>query len=422
MNPRSIFKNIFYVVFFVLVLSAIVLYGRGYRPNITKQGLDPTGIIVASSAPDGAKIYINGDLHGATNENITLPPGNYHVKITKDGFSAWEKDVNLKGEWAVKTNAVLYPLNPSLSPITSIGILKAVSSQTGEKTVFVSQTGDPLKDGIYQLNNTKKTLSLGSQLKLLALKSSFSGNADLSSVSFDFSPDEQQVLITTYLPTSTPTPSKTNKLTKAPTPVIDHTYLLSLTETKQTPFDVTNSVASIKTAWQKETATAVDKLVRTLKTPIQTAASSSFEIASISPDGKKILYKATTDATIPLVIDPPLPGSNQTQESRSLHKNSVYIYDKEEDKNFELTSVPITASIEELNHVIFWHPNSQNLIVNDGTNVSVVDYDNTNKRTVYSGPYELTYLAISDQGDLLILANLNPKINQFPDIYSVGIR
>ena len=54
--------------------------------------------------------------------------------------------------------------------------------------------------------------------------------------------------------------------------------------------------------------------------------------------------------------------------------------------------------------------------------ITIVDYDNSNKQTVYSGPIVSDFISITTDGRLLILANLNPQTNKLPDVYAVGIR
>jgi len=60
--------------------------------------------------------------------------------------------------------------------------------------------------------------------------------------------------------------------------------------------------------------------------------------------------------------------------------------------------------------------------MNEGDKISIVDYDNANKQVVYSGPYEGGFVSVTNDGKLLILANLNPQTNKLPDVYAVGIR
>ncbi len=90
------------------------------------------------------------------------------------------------------------------------------------------------------------------------------------------------------------------------------------------------------------------KIVETLPKKIRTLALDSFEVISLSPDEIRLMYLAKDDITLPLVIDPPLIGANQSQEERSIKKGSLYIYDKKEDKNFR---VPVEITSELLNEI-----------------------------------------------------------------------
>jgi len=49
-----------------------------------KTGL--TGTLSITSNPTGAKVYVNGYYKGVTPINISLNPGKYSVKLTKDGY------------------------------------------------------------------------------------------------------------------------------------------------------------------------------------------------------------------------------------------------------------------------------------------------------------------------------------------------
>jgi hypothetical protein len=119
---------------FVFVLFTLIAYARGYRFNLSQKKLDSTGILVASSYPDGAKIFLNGELFGATNENIIIEPGEYNVEIKKDGFTSWSKSLKIKGELVIKADALLFPKNPSLSPVTSLGLVFAQTSPTNYRS------------------------------------------------------------------------------------------------------------------------------------------------------------------------------------------------------------------------------------------------------------------------------------------------
>ncbi len=145
-----------FIALFLIVLVGIIAFARGYRIDFKQKSLRPTGILAISSSPRAAKIYINDELKGVTNSNITLPPGKYVIKIEKEGYTSWNKTVILKGELVFSTDALLFPLNPSLSPLTNLGIVKAVPLDQTERILLFSENGLEEKDGIYLFEAGKK--------------------------------------------------------------------------------------------------------------------------------------------------------------------------------------------------------------------------------------------------------------------------
>ena len=85
-------RVLLFLIFLALVV-VIVALARGYRFNVEDGTLTSTGIISANSLPTGAKIFINDNLAGVTNTNITLSPGKYTIRISKEGFTEWKKEV-----------------------------------------------------------------------------------------------------------------------------------------------------------------------------------------------------------------------------------------------------------------------------------------------------------------------------------------
>lgn len=428
---KGVILRVVLLILFVGILSAMIGYARGYRFNIEQKGITSTGILVASSFPDGAKIYINGKLRGATNTNITLSPGIYDVEIRKEGYRSWKKSIAIKGEIVIKTDSLLFPQNPSLSPLTSLGVSQATYSSATNRIVFSSNIEDAEKDGIYLLETSKRTLSLFNPLKLLVLKTSLPNDIDYSSAQFSFSPDGKQVLLKVCrLKTTTVDETAINDCSQ---PI--YSYVFSADTEKQTPLSITGSQTTLENAWNIEEQKNINKILETFKEPMDKIASDSFHILSFSPDDSKVLYKAKENITLPLVINPPLIGANQAPESRSIEKDKLYVYDKKEDKNYEIPlEVPVAsptpfgqlvvepALLDDLQNLIIWFPDSRHLILNNGHVVAIIDYDGNTRQTVYSGPFDKNFLAVNTDGNLLILVNLNPNENQYPDVYTVGIR
>jgi hypothetical protein len=404
----KILQRLFLLALLAGVSLLVIAYARGYRFDIEKKSVTSTGILSLNSFPTAAKVYINDELKGATNTNLTLPPGRYKVEIKKDGYTSWNKEIAVKGELVVTLDALLFPLNPSLSPQTNLGIIKAVPiDQTGKVIVF-SQNGNDEKDGIYLFDSSNKPLSFLPPLKPIILKKNITDSQEINfnNVQVYFSPDYKQGIFE-FEKNNTESLLKTSKDIKETS-----AYLFSLDEENKNAFEITNSKKVLLEAWAKEKEKDDLKILETLPKQIVKTASDSFSIISLSPDENKILYRAKNSLVLPLAINPPLIASNQTQEERNLKKDGLYVYDKKEDKNF---SLPAENSIQ-------WHPDSKHLIMIEDKKIVAVDYDNTNKQTVYSGPFENYFFITTSDGKIIVLSNLNPEANKYSDLYLVGIK
>ncbi len=417
----SIIYRLLVAAGFIAVLGLVIAYARGYRVDLQQRSLSSTGILAISSYPTAAKIFVNGELKGVTNTNLTLAPGSYDVEIKKDGYTTWKKKIALKGELVLTLDALLFPLNPSLSPLTNLGIVKAVPlGQTNQVLIF-TDNNDPTKDGIYLYATSSQPLSLFSPLKLLILKKNLDPTADFKKAVIYLSPDYKQSII--ELPGDTTT-------TGLATSIHPPAFLISLTDLNTTAFDITNSKDTLLKAWAEQKQNDDEKILETFSPDVVKIASDSFHIISFAPNELKFLYVATQDASFPPVITPPLIATDQSPETRTLVKNHIYVYDKKEDKNFEITSAKLPVISDhnpnqwyaEINNMLIWYPDSKHLVFNDNKKIAIVDYDNTNKQTVYSGPFDNLFFTVSGDGSLLVLANLNPEANTFPDLYSVGIK
>jgi hypothetical protein len=434
---RILFRTIFIFIFIVITIS-VIAFARGYRPDFTSGSLTSTGIIATSSSPRASKVYVNGLLKGVTDLNLTLPPGKYNVEIKRDGYHTWSKELTLKGELVAIVDPVLFPLNPSLSPLTNLGIVKAVPIANGEKILIFTETGDELKDGIYTFDVNQRPLSFLPPLSPIILKKDIpvGVNYNLKDSVVRFSPDYKKMIIEFISRDELGNEQK-------------FAYLFNTSGENQTPLDTTFSEENVLTAWDLEKNEQNIKILQTFPKEIAKVASDSMQVVSYSPDKKKFLYRAKQDIEL-AHIKKPLIASNQTEETRNLRKGDLYVYDKEEDKNFAVrfstdyegdilhTPIPTltkpfiqkqtlrpspTPSIAEAElPPVLWYFDSKHLILMENTKVSAMDYDGTNRKTVYSGPFSKSFLVNTSDGKIVVLANLNPENNPLPDLYLVGIR
>ena len=117
------------IVLFLIIGTALSFFLVEVIPfNLNGSGpiLSGTGLLVATSSPDGAQVFINGHLTTATDNTINLAPGEYDVKIFKDGYFPWEKKIVVQKEVVSKADALLFPTAPQLESITNIGVLNPV--------------------------------------------------------------------------------------------------------------------------------------------------------------------------------------------------------------------------------------------------------------------------------------------------------
>jgi hypothetical protein len=392
------------VLFLIAGTIVVVLLGRGYGLNLNGSGpiLAGTGLLVATSSPDGAQVIINGHLTTATDNTINLAPGDYDVKIFKEGYFPWEKKITVKKEVVSKADALLFPTAPQLASITNVGILNPVIDPSLTKIAYAVASQSAVKNGIYILDMSSRPI--------LTLQNASSQIAQdvantFSSSTFTWSPDSAQLLANIE--------TKQNTFTK---------YLLPTNTLNQTPQDVTETIASVNNAWQSIKTDKDTALMNSLPKKLRPVVADNFDILQWSSNETKILYQASQSATIPLIINPALIGTNSTPQVRNITKGEVYVYDIKEDRNYLILSSLPTSQFNNGELPIMWYPDSKHLVyVHDGR-IDVMEYDAQNQTTIYAGPFVDDYVfPWPDATKLVILTNLgNPNIA--PNLYTIGLK
>ncbi len=385
------------VFFFVILGTYIVsLLARGYRPNLQGDNLvlKATGILSATSKPKGASVYINDKLTTATDDTINLNPGDYILKIVKDGYLPWQKSIAIKEETVYQSDTQLFRSAPDLSPLTLSGAINPVASPDYSKIIYsVASASASLDNGLYliELNDIPLSLSKNTPRQIAP---NFSG-VDWSKASFEFSPDSRQVLV---------------KIGTA------H-YLLNLSNpiTQTSLVDITSKLSLIEKDWKtQETELVQIRIARLPKELRPYVSTESARNIIFSSNDDKVLYLSATDSALPQNIVTPLPAQSTQAQTRTLQKDNYYVYDLKDDTNFLVGSK--TSVINP-----FWMPNSANIVYTENQAIIAIDYDNTNKNTIFGGNFNPQVVFPWADGSKIITLT-SAYVGSAENLYAITVR
>ncbi len=395
-NKQLVFSII---VFMGLVLATVlvVLYGKGYRFGLGsgKIEFNGTGLLVAKSIPDGAQVFVDGKLRTATDNTINIAPGEYEVKITKEGYFEWIKKVKIQAEVVTKAEALLIPTAPKLESITDIGAKNPVIDPTLTKIAFIVSSQSATRNGIYVFDMKSN--------QLLTLQSSSTQIVDdtldtFSEAQISWSPDGKDLMATISAGRVTPT-----------------TYLLDTDRANNPPNDITDTISNVTTTWTKIKAGKEKAVFDSLPRGVKAIVRSHFSVISYSPDQNKILYRASRSGDLPIIINPRLIGVNTTAENRNLEAGAYYIYDIKEDHNYKINS-------DNFKGAFSWFTDSKHLIYVKNNELHLIEYDGLNDTVVYAGPFIQNYVfPWPDSTRIVILTNLG-NTNILPNLYTISLK
>ena len=385
--------------------TLIFMYAKGIRFNFEESKVTPTGLLVVKSVPDGAEIYINGEFKNATNTNITLVPETYDIRIEKEGFFTWNKRLTIEKEAVTEVTAHLFKSAPSLSATTLAGAINPVPSRDFTKIAYIvppTSNGTSLDNsGLWIIEMVNLPLGFSRDPKRIT-------DGNLSDTAFEWSPDGREILLTT---------------TRG-------AYLLPAGEftTQNQRVNVISTKTEILAEWEKEKEKRLTAQLAKLPDKLEQVISKQTYNVLFSPDEDMFVYTASASATIEEKLITPVPGASSQKEERNIKKGSTYVYDIKEDRNFLIDSNVSDLQIEggynsQVNkRRLAWFPTSRHLILAEDGKIEIMDYDGTNRQSVYSGsfitPHAFPTLSLDR---LIILTNLGastPAVN----LYSLSIK
>jgi len=386
------------LVFIVVTAVAVIAYGRGHTFNIREQTVTTSGILTVASFPEKASIWINDELSGVTNSSLSLEPGVYTLRVRKEGYQEWGKTIKVQGEVVTTIDALLIPTSPSLQTLTASGVRSPVLSPSGSQVAFISRDDDrtpastlETKTGIWRVELRTSPLGWKSEPKKIFTPRD---PATWEFPKLSWSPDETSIV--------------TDATTAAMLLPIDGTS----TPTELAPV----FLASQKLQWEAERQEKTMLALAALPEPMGDFLASTAATIRFSPDDTKIFYEATASAALP-PLQKLIVGSNSTPESRTIVAGTLYVYDQKEQKNFAIAQTNHVYSLD----TTLWYNDSKHIVLVEKDTIYIVDYDGTNKRAIYAGPFDPSVLfPWPPGGKLVILTNFN-KPQTPPNLYLLDL-
>lgn len=401
------------VILFLITITVVVsvgifasLYARGYRLDTATLKFTPNGLLVMKSVPDGAQIFINGELKTATNATIPLSPGTYDVAVRKEGYKQWAKRLEIQKELVTEDTAYLFKAAPSLSAVTFSGVVSPVPSKDMTKLAYVipPSPNNPVNQedvsGLWIMDLISLPLGFSKEPRRLT-------DGNLTESDWIWSGDGRQILL------NTPTGS----------------YLLntgSFTPQSQR-INVAGQKDEILKGWEQQDKLRLAEQIKKLPDELKDILTRKTSAVEFSPDEEIVLYTASSSATLSGNLIKPLPGASTQKQERGIKPGNTYTYSIKEDRNFLIDEDASDLTIEagspsSAKRRLSFFPTSRHLVLAENEKITIMDYDGTNRQVVYSGSYPTPNAFPTLSPDrLLILTSLGAS-SVPPNLYSLSLK
>lgn len=398
---KQFLLTLFSLVLIGLIAGAAIFLAKGYRYQTDTKTFSGTGIISVSSLPDQASVYLDGHLTTATDDNITsLPPKTYKVRIVKEGYIPWEKDIEVKQGLVSEIKANLYRSIPTIYPITYSGVDYALLSPDELKLMYLIPNGlegglaAERKSGIWVwVMNNQRGLGIGGgdvQRQILQ-----SNGVDYSQAKYRWSPDSTQIFVD--LP--------------------DKKLLLDTDRLNDVPRDVTANYQATLAAWDRTEAETKLTRLNQIEDPLLKKTASESASLKWSPDETKILY---SDA-----------------------EGNYKVHDFALDKNYELPKASSYSFLPDSKHLVMVEYDNEPAVTGRGTaspkpspsanltikeqfaqtRISIIEIDGGNKAEIYYGSVEPNVVvAWPDNSRLVVISSLPTQTASQPNLYGINLK
>lgn len=169
-KQRTIRLFIGYALVSILIFTAstiIVFNAYGFDVDRKTGEVIQNGLVYIDSAPDGAAIYLNGELNKSrTNARMTLQEGKYDLVIRKDGYRDWNRNFEVKGGSVIRlTYPMLILNNLESKEAANYGQAQPVlSTESPDRRWLMVSKGASLREYfVYDFNTLNQDTDIPSQ-------------------------------------------------------------------------------------------------------------------------------------------------------------------------------------------------------------------------------------------------------------------
>lgn len=118
--PQIVAGQLSVTLLIVIVSVILIFYAQGWRINLKNFKIYKTGLVYLMISPVPDKIFIENKEYKGKNEfYLNLVPGDYDIKVTKDGYVDWSKNIKIQEEIVTsEKNVVIFLEKPQISELT----------------------------------------------------------------------------------------------------------------------------------------------------------------------------------------------------------------------------------------------------------------------------------------------------------------
>jgi len=147
---------------FLIITPVLVFYARGFTFSVESGQLIHGGALSIESEPSQATLYLNDiKIKSQPPYRIShLLPGNYHVKIERQGFYAWERDITILSNQTTYLHDIdLFKIETPSSLISSTRTIeKLIAGSTSDSLIFSIQENESHEIFLFNRKNQRQTL------------------------------------------------------------------------------------------------------------------------------------------------------------------------------------------------------------------------------------------------------------------------